>query len=362
MSLGAYRLILMGCQAASILITLPLWQIRSAPPLLPAAAWLPQLDMTIPLLISLAAVAAAPRVGVATHSLVYIYAVLLDQTRLQPQFPSLILLLVGTLGTTSPLLVARVHLVAMWAWAGISKLIGPDFFITFARRFMSKSTVALPDVTSQIIALGVGIIELGLALLVLFPNTRKQAAFIALGLHAGIFSALRGAGYVGLDPNISVQPWNLALALAGFAFLLRWRTGVFERVGASRGSLATTILVLPFGYYLGIVHPYLSHVVYSSNIPHARVCIGQEDCRSPLAEVYAALLVPLPPDPAVNHAYFAVTCRAEETLTIIDPRPVAWWTDSQVSTHACKPTDTATQDGPISFLNASLSRSACGMG
>jgi hypothetical protein len=55
------------------------------------------------------------------------YAVLIDQTRLQPEIVSLIFLLWGTLPDPNLKTLARAHLIALWCFAGLNKLLSPAF-------------------------------------------------------------------------------------------------------------------------------------------------------------------------------------------------------------------------------------------
>jgi len=80
-----------AAQAATILLTWPLWQLRTSPPHLP---WLdlPQLPFGPLLLGSLALTLWRPLAGAALHSLLLILAIACDQLREQPQVLSLALL------------------------------------------------------------------------------------------------------------------------------------------------------------------------------------------------------------------------------------------------------------------------------
>ncbi len=127
----AYRIVLVWCQAATVLITWPLWQVHHSPPMLPALP-LPSFDLGVPLLLSLVVVLLSPMRGVVILSVLVLYAVLSDQTRLQPEVISLVLLLWGTLPYATAKTIARTHLVALWFWAGLNKLFSPAFHSVLA--------------------------------------------------------------------------------------------------------------------------------------------------------------------------------------------------------------------------------------
>ena len=73
------RLVLVAAQAATVLLTWNTWQVRSRPPNLPLLPLpefnLPAFDMGWPLLASLVAVIAAPRIGVPLHAAALLLAI-----------------------------------------------------------------------------------------------------------------------------------------------------------------------------------------------------------------------------------------------------------------------------------------------
>jgi hypothetical protein len=99
----------------------------------------------------------------------------------------------------------------------------------------------------------------------------------------------------------------------------RWRERLFEGTRLVPKLVLVAVLVSPVMYYFGRSHAYLSHVLYSSYIPSARICAG-DVCRSPMVETLATLNVPLPPEPPVFERYFQATCSGAEKLFVDDPR------------------------------------------
>src|SRR5262245_26375428 len=63
----AFRWLVVGCQVATILITWPLWQVHHAPPMVPLLN-LPQIDLGVVILVSLAVVLVAPAPGLTLHT------------------------------------------------------------------------------------------------------------------------------------------------------------------------------------------------------------------------------------------------------------------------------------------------------
>jgi hypothetical protein len=121
-----FRWLVVACQGATLVITWPLWQTHRSPPMLPALP-LPAFDLGLILLGSLVVVLFAPRRGVVLHSVLLIYAMLIDQTRMQPEIVSLAFLMWGTLPNPNLQAVGRAHVVALWLWAGLNKLLSSGF-------------------------------------------------------------------------------------------------------------------------------------------------------------------------------------------------------------------------------------------
>src|SRR5258708_20558042 len=69
----AFRWLIISCQAATLLITWPLWQVHTVTPMLPLLP-LPVFDMGVLLLLSLVLIIFAPRTGVIVHTVLTVYA------------------------------------------------------------------------------------------------------------------------------------------------------------------------------------------------------------------------------------------------------------------------------------------------
>lgn len=120
-------------QGATVLITWPLWQTRSDPPLLPMFEWTPRFDMGPLVLVTLVLIIVRPNIGVLAHIAALLIAFAQDQTRLQPESVSLALILVGTTTIPYSLTIARAHLLSLWFWSGLNKALSLDFMNGSAR-------------------------------------------------------------------------------------------------------------------------------------------------------------------------------------------------------------------------------------
>lgn len=310
-----FRWLVALCQGATFLITWPLWQVHQSPPMLPALP-LPYFDMGLILLLSLALILIKPIQGVALHTALVIYAMLIDQTRIQPEIVSLLLLLWGTLPITSARAIGRSHLISLWFWAGVNKLLSPAFLNSTGPglfgELLPRPLLWLRPGGGYIIALA----ELATGLLAIFPRTRKLAGLMAFGLHGGILLTLSP---IGQNWNESVWPWNLALALAGLALIVPWKEPLFRtlaEIAPIAKALAILILLSPAGWFVGITDAYLAHHLYSSDVPRA------SSTALTTSATWSAFEVPLPPEHRLFEQYFRLTCQPGDEMTIRDRR---WW-------------------------------------
>ena len=294
--------------------------------MLPAVP-LPQVNLGLPLLLSLVAVVARPAVGVPLHSVLLAYAMLIDQTRIQPGFISLAILLWGCLPSHRAMMLARVDLIALWLYLRSEQAAEPGFMTETAPWMLRAYLADAPTWLQGNAGFVVIVAEASLGVLALFPRTRKLVGVLACLVHLNILFVLSPWGR---DWNAVVWPWNAALAVSGFCLIAPWREGMIEslrRCGRIVGSRLVGLLLMPAGFYLLIVDAYLSHNLYTSNTPEATVCDARNRCDEDglTEESWKAFNVPLPPQHRIFESSFAQTCRRGDRLTIRDSRLVARW-------------------------------------
>ena len=284
------RLVFAGCQGAAIWLTWNLWQVRPhSPPNLPLidAAWVDgmQINFGWPLLASLVLAGIWPKVGVIAHVALLALAIGLDQMRIQPEFVSVAILLVGTLPRRGPILVTRCHMVSLWCFGGIHKLLSPEYWTETGPYLARMLLPWLGDDQAVVVGIVIACMELATGVLAVLPITRRAVPWLATGLHLGILLSL-----VVEQWNSAVWPWNIALAAAGWGFFAGWqgqllawddgpqtsvpaaandsvvsRTALWQRrLWQAAGALA---LVHPALYYVDGGDAYFSWCVYSSNTP-----------------------------------------------------------------------------------------------
>ena len=326
----AFRLVLVAAQTVTILLTWPAWQARIHPAALPLLP-LPQFDMGIPLLCSLAATAFRPRLGLPIHAAVLAWAMAADQVRIQPPMLSMLWLTCGTLGTTGGGFVARASLVSLWLFAGLHKLTSPRFFTITAPWLLSGLWPGASAAWALPFGIAVGATEVALAAGSLVPRWRIATAVAGCVFHLGTLLTLSP---LGISWNREVWPWNAALACAGPALLAGWLGPAFgvERFGpVHRGRwsalsawarlVGTALVLLPAGYWFGVVDAYLAHCLYANNTPRAFVCTPFS--RTDIDAIAADFGLRLPPAHRLYPPFFLAVGRAGEWLEIEDDRWIA---------------------------------------
>jgi hypothetical protein len=264
-----------AAQAATIWITWPLWQVRHyvadqlvpQTPNLPAFS-LPQVDVAPWLVGTLVLVMLVPRWGVLLHGIALVWAILLDQIRMQPECISLWVLMLGSLHSPSCKLLARSHLIALWFFAGFHKLISPEYYEAVVPFMMGRApgtTLAASEIVWG--ALG-ALVEMALAVLAVVPRTRRACAVMAVPFHLLVLSwlALR------LQWNYSVCPWNAAIAIAALTLVWPWRTTLladWREAWRPVRVVVAAVLFSPLLFYVGLFDPFLCYCVYTENTPRA---------------------------------------------------------------------------------------------
>jgi hypothetical protein len=304
---SAFLRLLAICQAATILLTWPLWQVHRVPPMLNALP-LPEVNTGIVLLISLAAVFIRPQAGLIVHTVLVVYSILIDQTRLQPEIVSMVILMWGAHGGYRLKTIARAHVVSLWFFAGVNKLLSPNYL----------SSISFPDhPRSSLRVLLVPLVEIALGALAFIPRTRKVAAVAAFVLHITFFTFL----LIRPNNNEAIWFWNLGLAFAGLALIYTWKdslTSSWRKSSSVAAALAMLLLVSPIGFYFGIVDAYLAHNLYSNNIPSASWHLSNGMLRG--IDTRDTLNVPIPPEHRLFESYFDQSCKPGDYLVIRDPR------------------------------------------
>lgn len=340
------RWFLIGCYLATMYYTWPVWQVRGAEqaiPNLPLGDWtwldFVQVRMGEVMILALLAIFAHPIGGLFAHTAVLLVAVILDQARLQPTFFSLTILLWSTLPWHGARLLGRTHLIALWFFAGMHKLLSPGYLEVGGPQMMEKTFPGLTPEQLQPMAILAATYELLLGILAAIPYARRAVPFMAAAFHLGVVESL-----VRQQWNSAVWPWNIALAGVGFGLLLWDDDPPWAACGKCEWPWsvgAGFILLSPALFYLGSFDAYLCHCLYSSNIPTANVEVAQP-ALAPSAEgdpwrsstqffnvtslSFKAINVPLPPEHRLYIQFFRRRARPGDMLLIEDSRRwAAWW-------------------------------------
>ncbi len=249
-------------QTVTVWITWPLWLVRStAMPNLPVFD-VPEFNFGWWMIASLLAVVFWPRMGVWFHLLVLLVATFFDQVRAQPQFLAGWLLIFATSYPTG-IRLGRWYLASLWIWAGLHKLLSPDWHAHESWTLVQQAGIPLEGL-NWIFAYTVALAEMGLGVLAMF-RPRWAAIFCPL-VHVGIA--------VFLSPlfrnwNYSVIPWNLATAICG-SWVMWQSSRNFKPAGWEVFTLCL-FLAMPAGFYVGFMDHGYAHVLYSGSLPRGRI-------------------------------------------------------------------------------------------
>lgn len=330
------RWFLVLCQGASIALTWPLWQARngaSNPPNLPISDMLDpmQFSMGELLLLSLALVLFRPRSGAIVHGGLLAAAMVLDQLRIQPEFVSLAILIAGTIPRPGPLLLARSHLIALWLFAGLHKLLSSGYVWEAGPDLARGLFTNLSDLQAFLVSIAMAVAELTLGIIAIFPLSRKSIPVMGFVVHGGILLSLVVQGW-----NTAVWPWNLALAAAGYGFFAGWDGPLWPRANSTTSAsigwkiASAAILTYPLLFYFNLCDGYLAWCVYSANLPDAVIY----DDQSPEGErlfdrAYEPFNAPFSPAVRLFEQYFRRTAQPGDRLEIDDPRPLSRWLGKQ---------------------------------
>lgn len=314
------RGILVVAQVATVLITWPSWHRHEMPPMLPLLP-VPQFDVGVALLVTLVLVLVRPLVGMPLHALLLAYAFVADQSRMLPHNISLFLLTSATVGRPEGALIARGSIVSLWFFAGIHKLMSRDFFVETAPWLLWNLFPNADGRWATPLGIAIGATEMALAVGCLVPIWRRATAVAACLFHGGTVAVL--ALVMNWDPG--VWPWNAALAAVAPLLLLPWRGrglgDLWPQAARWSRRFAGALLVIPVGYWLGVVDAHFAHCLYSTNVPRAFVC--SPFSRVDIRVVCEQLGVQVPPAHRHFDRLFLGVGRAGEWMEVEDPRWIA---------------------------------------
>src|SRR5690606_37088761 len=158
------------------------------------------------------------------------------------QFIATAVLMAATIDPRGMRLV-RWFLASLWTWAGLHKLLSPDWLGVNAWE-MTSSLGLDPATYGEMFGWGVGLGELSVGLLAIFQP--RWAAMPCALMHVGISLFLSPLAY---NWSYRVMPWHLCRAIVGCWLLASTRGGFPE---ARWDWLAAGVILLyPAGFYLG---------------------------------------------------------------------------------------------------------------
>jgi len=301
--------IAIASQLVTVAITWPLWQIRSEPPLLPLIPHtMPQWNFGWLMVGSCLLVSIRPWIGVWIHLVIILVACLFDEMRTQPQFFAIwVLMLTAAKPSLEP--VAKWFLISMWLWAGLHKILSPDWLSHSTTDLLVRISLD-PGVWHWPFAIGIAVSEIFTGVVAIFFP--KKGAYLCVLMHLGIILFLSP---IGLNWNYSVFPWNFATAVLGFRILRKSTTSLPHT--AWECAVAGILLLYPAGFYMGWVDHGISFVFYSGHKPEGIICTGDSIDK---IRGWKNINVPFPNERRLLRRYFEAVAKPGHKLHIHDPR------------------------------------------
>lgn len=301
-------------QWLTVVISWPLWQLRDRQmPNLPQrfyeAMGGPEFDFAWPMILSAALVLLLPRAGVWIHGAVLLWACLADEMRTQPQFIALWLLMFAA-SHQSGIFWGQWFLASMWFWAGLHKLLSPEWFTSAGWWVYSRAGGQSP-VIFPLFAGGTGLFEMLIGVLAVVRP--RIAAGLCLLMHTSIAIFLTP---LFLNWNFSVIPWNLVSGLVGCWILWHAESGIPRAM--HQRAIAAAWMLYPIGFFFGWVDHGIGHVLYSANVPQGIITTEER-----AYEIYGwkEINVPFPNERRTLAEHFRRAARIGDKLHIREPRP-----------------------------------------
>lgn len=210
-----------------------------------------------------------------------IFICLLDQNRWQPwEYQCLFIIFIFIVNTDKQKLIIASFsfiLLSTYIYSGLNKL-NPRFLQTVWDPIILGSFFKVPLIIARqhylyFSGYFLGFFELLAGTGLLFSKTQKPAAKALILMHFFILVLL---GPLGLNYNIIVWPWNIAMMLYLYIIFLKRNEGTFTFKPVFQGWNKLVFIawgILPVLYFFGRWDGFLSSEMYSGKSPMMIICI-----------------------------------------------------------------------------------------
>lgn len=290
--LAAVRVALALAGIVTLLYTAPLWRQHPAPPqvppfplALPGLLDLPMFALALLALVLLVWPGRTRALAAFTFAGSTLLLVLGDQHRWQAPLQMFVLFAIG-LGLeahrprTRPAVLAllRLYVVTVYLYSGLQKL-NPNFVYEMTPwlaaptlGWLGISTTAVGDGGWLAAAIGAAGVEALMGVSLLYQRTRSVGVVLAVLMHGFILLTI---GPFGHRWNEVVWGWNGFMVVVVPALFwgerAHWPAHLWSARWASAAGLA--LLLLPAGYFLGLVDAYPAHNLYTAAPPGVTICV-----------------------------------------------------------------------------------------
>ena len=289
-----FRLALCGPTMGMVVLSWPLWVDGNGFPRVPFFPKTPELPAWVSwLLFGLILVTLGlATLGIGWRSMLRVglpvmaFSIVQDQGRFQPwAYQYLVVgLSMAWMTRAGALRVARWYACSLYLYSGLSKLdasfcreLGPTFLST-ALGFFGLSMTTWTEAVRTLACLGLPAFEIAVAVMLMFPRTRRVGLVGAVAQHAALVMILSPWG---LGHSPIVLAWNLAFLVQDLILFGRVAIpidpGRESRAGRWAGRVVWLAMLLPLGERLGFCDAWPGHALYASHAERSDIFLHEDD-------------------------------------------------------------------------------------
>ncbi len=170
-------------------------------------------------------------------------------------------------------------LVVTYFFSGLHKLNGGFLYSVWEKmiliRFLNFDANQIQNIFVHYAGLGLPILEMCLAIGLLFAKNKKPLALLLIGMHIFILIFLSP---LGINYNSIVWPWNMLMIIYLFILFYEGNTSFsFKNLLSGFNKIPFAVIaVLPVFSFFGLYDNYLSFNLYSGKLNSFRICVDED--------------------------------------------------------------------------------------
>lgn len=178
-------------------------------------------------------------------------------------------------------------LVVTYFFSGLHKLNGGFLYSVWEKmiliRFLNFDPNQIQNIFVHYAGLGLPILEMCLAIGLLFAKIKKPFALLLIGMHIFIIIFLSP---LGINYNSIVWPWNMLMIIYLLILFYEGNTSIsFKNLLSGFNKIPFTVIaILPLLSFFGLYDNYLSFNLYSGKLNSFRICVDEDKVDDKLNE------------------------------------------------------------------------------